>query len=404
MIRTKSLTIERVITLLFAILPVLDSVNGILITRGLPSIGTIYKVFVLGVLLVFSIREGNFSAPVMLCCLAAVGYIIVSIFLNMSLLEGRLITKDFPIKLIFNILTLALLLNCYRAGYIDGRSIDRIFNISAWLMLFMILVPKALGLGHTIYSGGIGYKGFFYSNNELSVALLILFYYCMYRVTLKLSLLNLIQLGGITVCVLLLNTKSGMIACALGMVLFAFEYLRRKGAKYKGLLIAVMVAALYVAKDFIIDQVSGFMQRQSYLHGIYGGSILDTLVSGRTFLLEGALENLTQSEGFLMRVLLGNGFCSNSLVEMDFVDVFFYLGAVGVIALVVVLGVIFFKSIKNFRADGTWMRPFGYLMIIGFAFLAGHTVFMATSGCYFVLYLCFCLTYKPGEEKITDGC
>ncbi len=403
MIRIKNLTIERVIILLFSALPVLDSINGILISRGLPSIGTVYKLLVLGVLLVFSLREGFFSAPVMLACLGAVGYITVSVFVNMSVLGGTPITMDFPVKLIFNILTLALLLNCCRAGYIDGNTIDRIFHISAWLMLLVILIPKALGLGHTIYSGGIGYKGFFYSNNELSVVLLILFYYCMYRVTLKLSFANLIQLGGITVCVLLLNTKSGMIACALGMALFAFEYLRRKGAKYKGLLIAILAAALYVGKDFIISQVTGFLERQSYLHGIYGGSLLDTLVSGRTFKLETAMQALTQGKGFLLRVLLGNGFCSDSLVEMDFIDIFFYLGVIGVIGLTAALAVIFCKSIKNFRCDGTGMRPFGYLMILGFAFLAGHTLFMATSGCYFVLYLCFCLLFRPQRKEITDG-
>jgi hypothetical protein len=398
-----SMTIENIIILLFAILPVVDSVNGILLSRGLPSIGTVYKMGVLALLLLFCIRSGKAQPALLACGLCAVGYIAVSVAVNMFVLGSDLITKDFPIKLAFNALQLVLLLNCHRAGYLTGKGINKIFHISTWLMIVMILVPYGLGLGNTIYSGGIGYKGFFYSNNELSVVLLILFYYSLYRTTMRLSLSNIIQLGGIAVCVLLLNTKSGMIACALGVVLFIVEYLRKPNARFKGLLVVLIVAALLLAKDFILSQVKGFIDRQTYLHTLYGGSFLDTLVSGRTFLLEDAWENFASGEGFLLRFILGNGFCSTTLVEMDFIDLFFYLGVFGVTAVAVVLTVIFCKSAKNFKKDGTWMRPFGYLLMIGFAFLAGHTLFMATSGCYFVLMLCFDLTYYPEEEVLSLG-
>lgn len=400
MFRIRQLTIERVIILLFSILPFVDSLNGILITRGLPSIGTLYKVFTLGVLLVFSLREGGISGPVLLSCLCIVLYMAVSIFLNIYLLDGKLISTDFPIKLLFNVLTLALLINCAKVGYIDGESIYTILNINTWLMIVMILVPYALGLGNTIYSGGIGYKAFFYSNNELSVALIILFYFSLYRLARHIGIAEIIQLVAIMVCVLLLNTKSGMAACLAGGALFVAEYLLRRNTKFKIPLILVLLLGLYVAKDFIIEQVEGFLTRQTFLYGLYGGSMLDTILSGRTFFLEEAWESLTTGPGFVFRFLFGNGFCSETLVEMDFVDVFFYLGLFGVAGLTGFLVYIFAASIKNFRKDGTLVRPFGFLMVIGFAFLAGHTFFMATSGCYFVLLCCLLLMYRPeGQIK-----
>ena len=398
-----SIDVEFIILLLFAILPVVDSINGIFITAGLPSIGTVYKMLVMGVLFLLVVRSGKISPALWATAIGAVAYIVISVSINVFVLDGSLITMDFPIKLAFNALQMVLLLNCYQTGYITGRTLDRIFYISTWLMSALILIPYVLGLGNTIYSGGIGYKGFFFSNNELSVALLILFYYSLYRTTMKLSVLNVIQLGSIAVCVLLLNTKSGMIACALGVVLFVIEYLRKPGARFKGVFVALIVAALLLAKDFIFSQLSDFIGRQLYLHRLYGGSFLDTLVSGRTFLLEKAWETFSADEHFLLRFIIGNGFCSTSLVEMDFIDLFFYLGTLGVAAVAVALVIVFCKSVKNFKKDGTWVRPFGYLLIIGFAFLAGHTLFMATSGCYFVLYLCFCLTYKPEEERIANG-
>ena len=392
-----SLSAETIILLLFAALPVVDSVNGILIDLSLPSVGPVYKILLLGVLAVLVLRSGQLTPGLWVTAICAVSYILLSVGVNVLFLGGTLPSVDFPVKLSFNVLQLVLLLSCHRAGYLTGRTLDRIFHISTWLMCALILIPYALGLGNTIYKGGIGYKGFFFSNNELSVVLLILFYYSLYRTTVTLSLPNVIQLGGIAVCVLLLNTKSGMIACALGVALFLVEYLRKPGAPFKGLLVAVMAIGLLVAKDFILEQVESFMTRQRYLHKLYGGSILETLVSGRFALLEKAWEGFIAHPQWPLQMVIGNGFCAEALVEMDFVDLFFYLGILGSVAAAVALVVIFFKSLPNFRKDGTWTRPFGYLLVAGFSFLAGHTLFMATSGCYFVLMLCYDLLYEKPD-------
>lgn len=401
MFRIRRLTIEQVIILLFSILPVIDSVNGILITRGLPSVGTAYKLLVLGILFVFTLRKGSIASPVILSCILAVVYIVGVIAVNVSFLSGKLLSTDYPVKLIFNILTLALLLNCAKVGYLSGQGIYTILNINTWLMIVMILVPYVLGLGNTIYSGGVGYKAFFYSNNELSVALIILFYFSLYRLARRIGISQIVQLLCIMVCVLLLNTKSGMAACLAGGALFVVEYLCRKNARFKGLVILMILAALYVLKDFILEQVRGFMDRQTYLYGLYGGSLLDTIVSGRTFFLADAWDALRQGEAFLFRFLFGNGFCSETLVEMDFVDIFFYLGAVGVTGLTGYIIYVFFAGLKNFKKDRTLVRPFGYLIVIGFAFLAGHIFFMATSGCYFVLMCSLNLLYAPDADAGT---
>lgn len=395
MLRIKHLTIEQIVIILFSILPVIDSINGILITNGFPSIGIVYKVFVLGVMLLFLLRTGKANSPALLISLVSILYIVVSVCVNLVVFSGELIDLDYPVKLIFNLLTFALLFSLWHVGCISSSSIDTIFRINTVLIIAVILIPYVLGLGNTIYSGGIGYKGFFYSNNELSVVLLILFYYCLFLLARRLSILNAALLLGITVCVLLLNTKSGMAACLLGGVLFVFEYLCKRDSKYKLPIIILICAALFMAKDFILEQIAGFMTRQSYLYSLYGGSMLDTILSGRTDHVVAAWNALSSDPLFLLRFLIGNGFCSVTLVEMDFIDIFFYLGILGVSGLSAFLVWLFAASLRNFKHDKTLMRPFGFLMSIGFSFLAGHTLFMATSGCYFVLFLLFCLVYLP---------
>lgn len=398
MFRIKQLTIERIIILLFSILPVIDSVNGILITHGLPSIAILYKVLTLGVLLVFTLRCGAIEKHLIASSLFAIMYVVISIIVNTACLSGKLINAEYPVKLIFNILTLVFLLNLVKTNYLSCESIYRILNINTWLMIVMILVPYCLGLGSRIYSGGTGYKGFFYSNNELSAALIILFYFSLYRLAHKLSPQRIVQLGAIFVCVLLLNTKSGMATCLLGCVVFVVEYLLRRDTKRKLLLVAAILVGLFVMKDFILRQVQSFMNRQTFLYNLYGGSMLDTLVSGRTFFLESAWIALREGPAPVLRVLLGNGFCSDVLVEMDFIDIFFYLGAVGVAAVLIVFVYFFFAGMRNFKKDRTKTLAFGYLMIMAFSFLAGHILFMATSGCYFILYLCLCLTYTDKKQ------
>lgn len=400
MFRIKQPTIEQIIVFLFAILPIVDSLNGILITKGLPSIGIVYKMFVLGLLFVFTLRKGSIPKSVILCSLLSILYILFCIGANVLILSGKLISTDYPIKLIFNILTFAMLINCIHAGYINGDSLYRILNINTWFIIIMILIPYVLGLGNTIYSSGLGYKAFFYSNNELSASLLVLFYFALFRLRKKLGIAEICQLLGVALCVLLLNTKSGIIACLVGGALFILEYMLHKESKCRGLVLLAICAGLYIAKDFIWEQVAGFLSRQDYLSRLYDGSFIDILLSGRTVFMKDAWHDMAQGSAFWFRFLFGNGFCSKHLVEMDFIDIFFYLGAFGVLLLTIFLCAVFIKSHKNFKTDGTLMRPCGFWMIVGFAFLAGHVFFMATAGCYFILVCCFNLTYSTQNCNI----
>lgn len=393
------LTIENTVILLFSVLPVVDSLNGLLIQWNLPSIGTAYKMGVLGILCWYVIRNRYFQRPVLIAVAAAAGYLCFSVGINL-LLSGKLHTPSHPIKLGFNILTFGALVSLWQGKAISGRSIYRILSNNAWLMIVMILVPYVLGLGNTIYHGGIGYKAFFYSNNELSVALLILFFFCLYRIARKMNLWNLVQFGGITVCMLLLSTKSAIAACILGVGAFCLEYLLRKDAKYRKHLLIAGGVILLVGHRFLINQVTEFWRRQSGLFQQYDGDILATFLSGRNYLLEKAWADFTQGHTFL-HLLIGNGFCSEHLVEMDFIDVFFYLGIIGVGGFIAFFVWFFFRNLRHCRNDGTWMRPFGFLVVLAFSFLAGHTLFMATSGCYFVLMCCFFLMYRMRKGRNT---
>ena len=98
---------------------------------------------------------------------------------------------------------------------------------------------------------------------------------------------------------------------------------------------------------------------------------------------------------------MGNGFCTEILTEMDLIDLFFYLGFIGTVFVLAFLIWQFFGIYKNCKKDQSVIRMVSYLVIVGLSFIAGHVLFMAMSGCFFVLYCCF-LTYYHEPSKDRD--
>lgn len=391
---------EWFVIVLFSILPVVDSINGILIRAGLPSVAIVYKVFLMAVLMIPIIQRRVVNTKVFAGMLAIVVYTIATMVLNFIFLRESFIELTFPIKLLFNVITLVLLWSNIDNNVLSGNTIYKIFTNNVYLMLVCMLVPYVLGIGYTIYSGGHGYKAFFYSNNELNVVLIILFYFCLFKVAEKFTICNLILLGGMFICVLMMSTKSSIIVCAVGVVIFLLKCLKRIDIRVKTVAIVSVIGALFIAKDFLWEKIEAFLGRQSGLMTVYSGDLLATITSGRLYYIEEASAEFATRDYPVFHFLFGNGFISKVLTEMDFVDIFSYMGLVGVLLIVVGILWIYYKSIPQFKRDENGVRHIGFLLIMAFSFIAGHVLFMATSGCYFVLYCCFIMSYNT---EMDDG-
>gem|GEM_PF-3196398 len=404
MIFTAKVKIESIIVFLFSILPIVDSLNGFLVKNNSFSLGTMYKFFLVLFLFIIILRENKIRSYYLKILFLAVGYILFTVSINGMLSSETMINHDFWIKLIFNILLLFLLMECSERRYITGNTIYCIFDFNVNLMILTIIVPYILGIGNTIYAGKIGYKAFYYSQNELAVTLIILFYFCLYKMIYKVNIRNIFQLGGIGISMILLNTKSALVACILGVFIFVFEYLYRKGTRYKIFMFLGVIIAVISSYRFVLSQIQELMVRQNYLYRSYENALVSTLTSGRITYLKSAWDYLLDDK-MSIRLIIGNGFYSKHLIEMDFLDVFFYLGLIGLAGLLFLMWYIFKKSYDNFRTDYTVIRMFSYFLVVAYAFFVGHVFFVATSGCYFVLLCCFDMLYGPninnnGEEKM----
>lgn len=387
---------DNLIVLLFSVLPLVDSVNGFLVRQGGPSVASIYKVMLCAILLLPVLRAQRVRSKALAPLLALCLYAVFSVGVNLFLFKEKNLQTDFVIKLLFNAVTLALLIENHSNGTLTASSFYRMLNISAWLLPACFLIPYVLGLGNTVY-GNMGYKAFFIAQNELSLIIIVLFFFCLYKLTLKFRFSWLVQAGLILLCGLLLNTKSTILACLLGAGVYYIYVLIKMPTKIRLYAIAIMVFACLLFIDVIVDVCTAMIERFVSLQTKhYGGSLLTAILSGRDYLLENAWTALTK-EHFLFRFFFGNGFCSDILVEMDIVDIFFYLGFFGAAGAVAFLAGVFLKSRKNLRSDPTCMRSLSFWLIIVFLNITGHVLFMAMSGCYFVLYLCFLLTFRAAD-------
>ena len=402
-IHKKKFKVESLIILMFSILPIIDSINGYLVTEKKHSVGIFYKILVLLTLtFIILIKPGKISKKDLKVTILSIMFIFFSVWTNI-ILGGKIISMDFPIKLVFNILTFMMLMQLVKQDLVNGITFYKIFDIATIFMIACILIPYLLNMGYSIYGGNIGYKGFFYSQNELTAILLILLYFSFYNLICNFSVKSLIQAGGIFLSIILTNTKSSMVACAIGAVVFLAEYLNRKESKYKLLVISLIVVMATTTSGFVERQVVRFITRQVTLSNTYKKSIVATITSGRSFYVMDAWENLINDHFVGLKILIGNGFCSKILVEMDFLDMFFFLGFIGVMGYVSFCLWVYMKSKKNYRSDHTIIRKIGFLIVPAYSFLTGHIAFYATSGCYFIILCLFDMYYKTqGRDKIND--
>lgn len=394
--KIKKFSVKYMIIFLLSILPIIDSINGWLVTNGKTSIGTVYKLIIIMMLFLYVYKAKCFEGNSILRIFLVVGYIAISICFNV-LTGGIILSIELPIKILFNYMIFELFMMLSKKKKITGNTILGILNINSIIMIICVLIPYIMKTGYKIYAGGLGYKAFFYSQNELTASLIILFYFCLYKVIMKIDIISLIQLGLIFVCVVITNMKSAIAACLVGIICLIVEYIRRKESKYKILFFVMLIVAVYFGANFFIEQINFSLQRQNALSTLYKHSVLATLTSGRIFYVQQAWNSLIIGKLFIIKCILGNGFCSNILCEMDFIDMFFYLGIIGVVVLSIFIIKLLKKSILTIKCDNSIIRLVGFIVIIGVSFVAGHIIFMATSGCYFIMFCCFNCLYMENK-------
>lgn len=399
-IRLKDIRIKEngLFIVLFTILPLIDSLNGIF--TGLP-VGKVYKMS-LGVILLLNLilTHNRFKKKKLILLCGGIGYIAMSILLNI-LCGGTFFHQAFAIKFCFNILLGVSLFQSADLRIINGNDLYKILDISAWVFIGCYLIPYFLGVGNMVYSGDIGYKAFFIAQNELSLVVVVFSFFTAYKLLNRVTVYDTLRLACLVLCGMLLNTKTAIVACLVATAAWIVPTILKGDYRIKLAVSAIIMIGYFVLKDKIVSSIMNAQNRIAILTSKnFGDSKLVGLLSGRSIFAYNAWSEM-KDDNFILKLLWGNGFCTHILTEMDFVDVFFYLGSIGLIVSIIVFVNIFISIKRNTANDSSWIRLISYVVIMIQTILAGHVLFMSMSGCYFILYLCFLVYYN---ENAFDNC
>jgi len=382
------------------IFPVIDFLNGLFLSVGLPiPIGALYR-FMFLLFLVSQILSA--SLPKVGATYITVLFIIgnLMIFLLQSIfLQNPLswISADLSVYMRYFLWVLIPYYIFQRRNEFQKIDYEQLFITISFLFTIGLLIPYFLGLGNQTYGySDVGYKGFFYANNGISFAFIISITFTAHKLLLALKktwgrqllFLTLLFFSNVF-CLLLIGTKTGII---YGSLVFIYVFIRAIIEKnYPTALHRIFIwlistmAVLWLALSGIqtvLRLIIGTYERIVYFYHLFNGDLVRLLTSSRSDFFEGGLYYFMTDPNIKFTYFFGQGFEYRlmnfgrlGLIEMDYLDAFFSLGLVGI---VILLATVFYYIYIAFYKSFTL---YSYVLVItlGYSFFVGHVLFSALS-------------------------
>ena len=381
--RGKSVVDARLLYLLFLPLPLVDSLNGMINgggNEGFLSLGMLYRICIIAYCC-FVILKGVIPKRALTVFVATIA--LFGLPHAFDLIDASFLSL--AIKTMLPVLCIEAFIKECSEGKLGRRDLEQLIDVWSVLFPLAVLLPLVLGLGFQTYGAeDVGYKGFFYAQNDLCFVLSILFFFCCGRVFRNASFLNAVKLLLTGICIVLLGMKSGYLLACLSV---AYWVMRSEITLMKrvGIVVAIGFAAL-AAAPFVSDAVGSILNRWMYFSNS-SDSFLDFFSSGRLERIPVAVDFLSSTESnpawfiFGVGMRYGESLAPFGLVEMDPIDLFFQFGALGTAFLLAYY--LRFLSVKP-SEDGRQYR-FALLMAFALSISAGHVLNSALSAMAFAV-------------------
>lgn len=261
------------------------------------------------------------------------------------------------------------------------RKFYSIVSVNA-IVFFVNILLGFWGIGYRPYEGdeAMGFCGFFYSPNELSGVVAVLFPLVLCYVKIYKSLFYyLLTIVVMACCCYILTTKSPFVILAVSLLGISYFY----GRKFeKRLVIITIIASIITATTLISVLMSseyGMFTRIDYF--IEKNGILWALTSGRFEYWEE--EGVELYSACIFNQLFGLG--GGRTVEMDPFDVLLNYGYIGFIALIILYYKILFKR-RGF-SNNVFKKTIkiSNALLVFLSVFAGHILFSSMAGLFVAL-------------------
>lgn len=438
MVRTQKLSnkFEKILGLYIILQPIIDIITSLCVRNSLEnlSFGIFIRTLFMVALAIYTLikldKKDRCKILIYYFCIVlyAISYLANSYIKNglstiFVQIKGLIKTFYFPV-------VLSSLLVIYKNCPYSSKK--KYLNIALSIYILTIFIFKMFSVGYPTYplKDNLGTIGLFYAGNEISAILALLSPICFIMFfNEKFNVTNAILCFLTVYCMLEVGTKTSFLSIVcLIIVAFIMAFIKLLTDKnfhkqFITMLLIVLFSVIFVGnssagKNLGIQPL--IFQNESHSQNISGNNnTTDTpvetptnLLSNRDIYLKDTIDEYKNSN--IIDKIVGRGYVSNydntiqesKLIEIDYFDIFFCHGFLGVliyiVPLVIVIGLFvkkfFTNFINNIKNHTLIFLLYSLLIICGIALMAGH-VFTAPAVSLFLILNILEIFYTLNYEK-----
>lgn len=371
---------DRFLISLMSLWLFVDCLNGFFINTGIPiPISPIFKSSIILLIVCCQIRYKKLIDTAVFFFLYLFSYGIIVMFGDASFGQSvSLLIKPITTLLIFYYFV--FLFRTYKTDLVV-KSIIRIFKVNTLVFCSNILLGL-VGIGYRSYEGEnpMGFCGFFYSPNELSGVVAVIFplilTYVKVKKTLMAYIATIMLLGIIT---FLLSTKAPLLSLLISVILISYFYGKRKEKRLVIMITAILFLTVFTYVQSIISSNIGIMQRLNYF--IEKEGILFAITSGR--LEYWREESVDFYNANIIHKIFGLG--GNRTVEMDIFDILLNCGIIGLFFLLAIYKKMLFDPFKVKLNPFTKAVLVSNILLVFMSIISGHILFSSMAGLFIAM-------------------
>lgn len=347
-----------------------------------------------------------------------IGYFITkkSIFSNLSFF---LTEVTYIFKFFYTIVILLTLFNFFDEFKPNNRKIFKLLQIELFLYCFFIVLANVTNTAFATYKYGTGNSGWFYSGNEISTIISLLFPLVYLFINKTTSYSALFYIIPIILGIEIIGTKVSMLGLLLPTIIFLIYYLIRiKNGKKKQFVITVIVLITIVISSpnlpvlqNIKDTINSFNEQEHDTTDDYTDNVISKIIYSDRDYYNKQIKKIYNNSNITNK-LFGIGFTNRNeinnsnitkLIEMDFNDIFFRYGIIGliiyIIPFVIITITVFKLCLKKKFILNMKQLILGYISYIGLiiAFVAGHTLSAPAVAFYIDISLVMLIYYLKND-------
>lgn len=402
--------LEKIIISIFVTSILIDNINGALMLylgTSLVTFGQVIRIFFVLFFAYLIIKNLKIDIKKQWSYLMGMSCLVILLplyfFIRHGSIKGLYMDALYGVKLLFPILIITAMKLIINKDKVSKNIVEDIFKIYSVLVPLTLIIPMILGIGFSSYELGGGYKGFYYSNNEINVVLICTFIYCVDKLFKNKCLKNLFLVVINLFALLAIGSKTSIIVFVIVLLAYLIKIMKkcpRKAIMYFIITIFILGISVIIFKGFF----SEMFERIHYYYIHFknsGGNFLDFITSGRSDRIYPAFQkNVLDSKMGILNLLFGIGRYSQidnydlaSLMEMDFFDVMNWYGIITALIITIIYISNFIKSIRhNKKFDFKLM----FVLVTLFSLIAGHVWFSALAGSALAL-VCVALNQEGCE-------